>query len=155
MHSVGLCNLDGVFDVEEDTEEESISAPPYSPPDDASFDQIVESDQNQCGPDMNKEYAHQVYYTYSGYSLLLINQVSEQPSGLHSGVHGYKFVGDSIDKPIWPPFQRHNKGVVSLHYFQGYAVWNRWTFHSYQINDPLVLPLILLSFFPPHRNWTC
>ena len=44
---------------------------------------------------------------------------------MDSGVHGYKFVGDNIDKTIRPRFQRHNKGVVSLHYFQGYAVRDR------------------------------
>ena len=59
VHNIGLCNFDGGSDVEEDTEEESINAPPYSllsccTPDDASFDQVVQSDQKECVPDVNK-----------------------------------------------------------------------------------------------------
>ena len=46
-------------------------------------------------------------------------------SGLDSGVHGYKFVGDSIDKTIRPRPQQQEKGAVSLHYFQGFAVRDR------------------------------
>ncbi len=39
--------------------------------------------------------------------------------------HGFKFVGDNIDKNIHPRFQRHEKRGQSLHYFHGYAVRDR------------------------------
>ena len=63
---MGLCYPDDVSDPEGDTEEESVSAPPYSPlsctDDDASSDEtVVESDPSQCDADIIKENVHQVY----------------------------------------------------------------------------------------------
>lgn len=43
----------------------------------------------------------------------------------NSKLHGFKFVGDNIDKNIHPRFQRHEKRGQSLHYFHGYAVRDR------------------------------
>lgn len=56
---------------------------------------------------------------------VIINMDADQPSNPHSALHGFKFVGDNIDKTIQLWFERHNKGIVSLHYFQGYALKDR------------------------------
>lgn len=39
--------------------------------------------------------------------------------------HGYKFVGDNIDKRVKPSRQRAELKGLDLHYFHGYAVRDR------------------------------
>ena len=56
--------------------------------------------------------------------------------------HGFKFVGDNIDKNIRPTFQRHHIQGQSLHYFHGLAVQDRVCLHemSDAIPSPSVVP---------------
>ena len=39
--------------------------------------------------------------------------------------HGFKVVGDNIDKTIRPSFERIDHHSISLHYYHSYAVLNR------------------------------
>ena len=45
--------------------------------------------------------------------------------------HGFKIVGDNIDKNFRPSFQRHNNKTNSMHAFHMYAVQDRIDFSSY------------------------
>ena len=49
---------------------------------------------------------------------------------------GYKFVGDNIDKNVKPSLQRHELRDQSLHYFHGYAVWDRVNFPGLSNKPP-------------------
>lgn len=52
--------------------------------------------------------------------------------------HGFKFVGDNIDKTVRPRHQTTDLRTQSLHYFNSYAVEDRIDFSSYSDVAPSV-----------------
>ena len=63
-------------------------------------------------------------------------------------VHVYKFVGDNIDKTIRPRFQRHEKRVLSPHYFQGYALKDRVDLSQLSDESPAIVTPDPTLFIP-------
>ena len=116
----------GVFVREVEEDEESILAPPFSPLSDVS-DKETRSSSNESESDI-EEFLDEPSLelppaNQDGSTSAPSNQCSSQVAW-----HGYKLVGDNIDKDIRASFQRLGHTTQSLHYFHAYAVLDRVDF---------------------------
>jgi len=73
------------------------------------------------------------------------NYDSEQVQHTSSNWHGFKLVGDNLDKNIRYSFCRSDKNTQSLHCFHYYAALDRVICHYFQML-PLTWKLMLINF---------
>jgi len=108
----GHSQSDGVENNDDD-DNDSVIAPPYSPISDMNEEVDSLSD--------NEMLAMMDTQVSSG------DAITEESSNVTQW-NGYKFVGDNLDKNLRPSFQCNEKRGLSVHCFHGYAVKDRINF---------------------------
>ena len=128
---VSACSAtSGVFIREVEEDEESIPAPPFSPISELDDEETRSNEETRGNEDDvdNEEFEDEPLLellpaNLAGSTSAHSNQCSSQLAW-----HGYKLVGDNIDKDIRASFQRLSHTTQSLHYFHVYAVLDRVDF---------------------------
>lgn len=142
----GFSGVSGVLVGEVEEDEESIPAPPFSPiselgDEEASGDSTSEaSDTEQSGDESRPELSPE--------PLPSDIPAHSSQSGLLENWHGYKLVGDNIDKDVRASYQRLHHTTQSFHYFHAYAMLDRVDFSGLSDVSPPQSAVDPLSLLP-------